>query len=586
MVYRAAKQKLKLIGFGDNISHEKVDRFKFSHGGFEQRFGNLDNISPSRTRFFYLVLLTAAFIFLARIFSLAIINGAKNRALADSNRIRLVNIEAPRGKIFDRNGKLLADSQTAHFLQKGDSTAEISAQQALELEQNGLASENFEGELGIISSGVKRQYPLGEAAAHVLGYTSIIQKEDLAARSYLPISELVGRLGVEASYDDFLRGKPGRKLIEIDAAGKNISILGKEEPLPGRNIRLTIDSDLQKVAYEALNKNAQKFAHGQGAFIVSNVNTGEILALASAPSFNGEDIGKFVTDEKKPLFNRAVLGIYPPGSVFKIVSALAGLESGKINKDTEIEDVGEFYLGDVRFANWFYLGYGQKDGVLKLDKALARSNDIFFYRLAENIGLDALRQTAIKLGFGQKTGIDLPDESLGLVPDGIWKESVHNLPWYPGDTLHFAIGQGFALATPIQVNMLTGFAAGGKLNKPYLVSKIEGGVKEINLNGKIIGENLIARENLEIVRMGMKMACGKGGTGWPFFNAPYKVGCKTGTAEKELGNPHAWFTAFAPFDNPQIAITVIIEDGGEGSSVAAPTAKEVLDWWLDRNIKN
>jgi len=188
---------------------------------------------------------------------------------------------------------------------------------------------------------------------------------------------------------------------------------------------------------------------------------------------------------------------------------------------------------------------------------------------------------AKKLGFGQKTGVDLPGEAFGLLPDEVWKKSTLKDQWYLGDTLHLAIGQGFMLTTPAQVNLMTSYMASGKIYKPHVVSKIENlpdGAKPIEILPKVMSENLVSSENFDLVRQGMKQACETGGTAFPFFTASYKVGCKTGTAEKALGNPHAWFTAFAPFDDPVISITVIIEDGGEGSAVAAPVAREILDW--------
>jgi len=218
--------------------------------------------------------------------------------------------------------------------------------------------------------------------------------------------------------------------------------------------------------------------------------------------------------------------------------------------------------------------------VLKLDRAIARSNDIFFYRLAQTIGVDSIKKMAVKLGFGQKTGIDLPGEQFGLVPDGVWKEATFKEPWYPGDTMHLGIGQGFMLVTPMQISQMVSFIASGKLMRPYLVAGILTNNRIVNIGPKVVAENLAGYKDLELVRSGMKMACKTGGTGWPFFEAKYVVGCKTGTAERAEGNPNAWFTAFAPFDKPRVTVTVIIEDGGEGSTVAGPVAKEILDWWF------
>lgn len=523
---------------------------------------------------FYLVVFLISLLFLARLFILTVVDGEKNRALAENNRIRLVKTEAPRGNIFDRGGQPIANSQEIYTLVKDGKDREITGEQAKELEKLGLANENFEGELGQIKVEVVRHYPLSLAAAHVLGYTS---KGDIQAN---------GILGLEQAYNDFLTGKVGEKLVEVDARERKVSILGERREVLGRNIHSTIDAALQKVAYDALSKKVQSVNTKRGAVVIQNPQTGEILALASAPSFDPEDIGKYVADLDKPFFNRATQGTYPPGSIFKIVTSLAGLESGKINKDTEIEDTGQFEINGTKFANWYFLNYGQTDGVLKLQKAIARSNDIFFYKVAERTGLDALRKMAIKFGFGQKTGVDLAGEAVGLVPDEVWKKAAYNQEWFLGDTMHLGIGQGFLLATPLQINVLTSYMASGKLQRPYLVSRIDASSDSaVNLGSKVLGQDLVSGANFNLVRAGMHDACKSGGTGAPFFDAPYDVGCKTGTAEKTLGKAHAWFTVFAPFDKPKIAVTVLVEDGGEGSVVAAPVAREIIDWWMINRSK-
>jgi len=565
---------------------------KYTRKGFKRQkidisdsYGNFsdpaESIPSHRVTNFYFLIIIMVAIFLFRLFYLTVIKGEENRILSDENRIRLVDIEQERGQILDRNGKVVADSERSLLLKSSYKFTKITQNQANDLEAEGLAGENFEGELGLIVEEVKRNYPLSEKAAHLTGYVSGPQEGDTITGEQVSSVEKIGRLGVEQYYDDFLRGKVGKKLVEVDSLGKKVTILGQEEPKIGATVHLTLDSELQKFAYEALKKQVEKAQVKTGALIIQNPQTGEILALVSFPSFDPANIQKSTDDKDQPFFNRVISGVYPPGSVFKITSALAGLESGKITKDTEIEDVGEFNIGDTKFANWYFLTYGKKDGVLKIDRAIARSNDIFFFRVAERIGLDAIRQMAKKLGFGQKSGIDLPGEAFGLLPDEVWKDSTLKEQWFLGDTLHLAIGQGFMLTTPIQVNLMTSYMASGKIYKPHVVSKIENlpnNAAAIEISPKILSEDLASAENFTVVRDGMRQACEQGGTAFPFFNAPYKVGCKTGTAEKALGNPHAWFSAFAPFENPKITITVIIEDGGEGSAVAAPVAREILDW--------
>ncbi|OGD84544.1 hypothetical protein A2696_01925 [Candidatus Curtissbacteria bacterium RIFCSPHIGHO2_01_FULL_41_13] len=574
------KRKLNLSTAYDWIHTENIDRKRFSKP-WTDKSSSLDNdlLKSSQFYVFYLAAFLITLLFLARLFMLTVVEGQKNRTLAENNRIRLVEVEAPRGKILDRNGNILADSEKVYFLEKDGKLQQIISDQAKELQKLGLANENFSGELGKISVEIARRYPLSVDAAHVLGYTSVVQGDEV--KKGQSKVQAVGRLGLEQNYNDFLTGKPGGKLIEVDARERKVSILGERAAVGGRNIYSTIDLPLQKIAYELLAQHTQSVGTKKGAVVAQNPQTGEILALASSPSFDPEDIGKSVSDLEKPFFNRATQGSYPPGSIFKIVTALAGLDSGLIDENTQIEDVGEFELGSSKFSNWFFNQYGKRDGVLKIQKAIARSNDIFFYRVAEKVGLETLRRMAIKLGFGQKTGIDLPAEAVGLVPDEVWKKSAYGQDWFLGDTMHMGIGQGFLLATPIQINMATSYMASGKLMKPYLVSKIDGeSGSAVNLGSKVLGQDLVSRANFDLVRSGMRDACRVGGTGAPFFNAPYEVGCKTGTAEKTLGNPHAWFTVFAPFDKPTIAVTILIEDGGEGSVVAAPVAREIINWWI------
>lgn len=575
-------RKLKLHGLEHSISRERKRHWKFRdpEAIFGLR-GHDGSIPFSRFYPFLAAIFLMLLVFLARLFSLTIVYGAQNRDLSDNNRVHLVQSEAPRGKIFDRNGSLLAQSQMSYVLTQGNKNTPITNDQAKELEKQGLAGESFKGDLGQIKEVVKRIYTLGEDTAHAIGYTSSVSEADIQGNPELSKVNAVGRLGVEQAYDNFLQGKPGEKLIEVDALGKNVSILGTESPIAGRDIHLTIDSGLQKIAYDALKKQAEKIGTKKGAVVIQNPQTGEVLAIASVPSFNPLDIGKAVGDQNQPFFNRAIQGVYPPGSVFKLTVALAGLSSGKITPDTEIEDVGQFDVAGTKFSNWYFTQYGRTDGIIKIDRAIARSNDIFFYKAAEKTGISDLHKMAVQLGFGQVTGIDLPGEAFGLVPDEVWKKSTLGEDWYLGDTMHLGIGQGFLLATPIQINQMTSYVASGKLTKPYVVSRIDAGLSggEVDFKSNVKSGNLVDSKFLDVVRSGMQQACQSGGTGVPFFDAPYKIGCKTGTAEKTLGDPHAWFTAYAPFDKPAVSITVLIENGGEGSTVAGPVAREILDWW-------
>ncbi len=580
-IRRNLRKKTNLPGLDGSIWMDRSRRWR--DGDVEGEFGVSAYISFFRLNFFYAAVVFVTLIFLARLFVLTIVLGDENRELAEGNRVKLVEVEAERGKILDRFGRELAVSETYFFLNKGDGGREVTMDEAKKLEAEGLAGEYFEGSEGKVERRVRRRYVLGEAAAHVLGYTSMVQEEEQNDKDKLSLINSRGRLGIEDSYDQFLTGRAGRRLVEVDAGGSDVSILGEEEAVRGRSIHTTLDGDLQRVSFEALAKYAKKSQGGRGAIVVENPSTGEVLALASYPSFDPTDIGRSVGKVDNPFFNRAVQGNYPPGSVFKITTALAGLSSGQVDGNWEVDDVGRFELGGQVFSNWYFNQYGKTEGSIKMERAIVRSNDTYFYRLGEKIGLDVIRQMAIKLGFGQKTGIDLPSEALGLVPDGVWKRAAIGDEWYLGDTMHLTIGQGYMLTTPVQVNGMTGYVASGKLTKPYIVNRIDEGSNSagVDIEPKITGDNLAAADSLKLVRGGMRGACEAGGTGAPFFGADYKVGCKTGTAEEAGGKPHAWFTVYGPFDAPQIALTVIVERGGEGSAVAAPVAKEVFDWWME-----
>ncbi len=567
-----------------------MDASVWSDGTNRWRKGDLEAddfagapLSHSRLYLFYFVIFLVVLVFVGKLFALTVVDGSKNLALADTNRVKLIQTEAPRGRILDRNGKVLAESRTTYILTKGESSREISESDAKNLEQTGGAGEYFEGASGKITEVVKREYPLGAAAAHVLGYVSVTQAEEKQQDPTISTINSQGRLGVEANYNSFLTGEVGKRLIEVDSGGQNVSVLGKEAPKAGRDIHMTLDGDLQKAVYESLAKYTKISGGNKGAVVVENPQTGEVLALVSSPSFDPQDIGKAVADNDLPFFNRAVAGTYPPGSVFKIVTSLAGLESGKITKDTEVDDVGKIEVGGQTFSNWLYTEYGRTDGLIKLEKAIARSNDIFFYKAGQEMGVGNIKNMAAKLGYGQKTGIDLPEEAFGLVPDEVWKKSTIGESWYLGDTIHMAIGQGFLLTTPVQVNGVTSFVAAGRLTKPFLVNKIDSGrgSGEIKFDSRTVGEGLVGGANLDLVRRGMVGACQTGGTGFPFFTTSYKVACKTGTAEEAGGESHAWFTVYAPVDKPQIAMSVVVEQGGQGSAVAAPVAKDILDWWFE-----
>jgi len=606
-----AKDKIKSLGknFGEMIVKGKTRRFRGNDSSFDSfdLTSFLDEraikkkekrVSDWRFAFFYFVLILSFIVIFGRLFVLQVIEGKVNLLRSENNRIQIQPIHAPRGVIFDQKGEILARNTAGFRLILGNDVKIVDRDTALDLESKGLVSEGLEEkELGRLEIDSIRQYPANEASAHLLGYISQISADEYKGKySNYEIGDRVGRVGIEETYENYLKGKDGGRLVEVDAKGKEIRLLGEKEPKAGNNLYTSIDLGLQNKMYEALTNQVAKTGSVGGVAIAQDPQTGKILGLVSYPSYDAnkivtglktDEFSKLVSDTSQPMFNRALSGTYPPGSIFKIATSLSGLESKKIDKDTQIEDTGEIFLGEYRFSNWYFNQYGKKEGMLNIVTAIKRSNDVFFYRLGQLVGEKILGDWAKKLGLGEKLGIDMPGEASGLVPTEEWKKKVKGEIWMPGDTLHMAIGQGDVLATPLQILNMTSFVANnGTLFKPRIVEKIEDQNGKVikNFNDEVLAKNLVEKKNLDLVREGMKEACAEGGTGWTFFDFSKKhpgidVACKTGTAEAGA-NPHAWFTVFAPFDKPKIALTVLVENSGEGSSISGPVAREILDWYF------
>lgn len=478
----------------------------------------------------YLLVLVFA-LFVSRAFFLTVIMRGYYSNLASGNRIKVLDLPAARGVILDRTGKMIASN-----IQVGEE--------------------------------VVRHYPDGEVVASIVGY----------------ISDRKGVAGLEKQYEESLRGKPGERVIEETAVGKEVKEVKMTEPTPGRELTLSLDLPLQKAAYWSLKDGLSK--NGKSGSVVISKTTGEVLALVSLPSFDpnlfiasgkrGAEGGMYadakavVNDaQKQPLFNRAISGSFAPGSVFKLLTAFAGLQEGVIDENDLISDSGEIVIGNYRYGNWYFDKYGKTEGQINVTRALARSNDIFFYKLGEKIGVDSLVDWSTKLGMGQKTGIDLSAEASGLMPSPLWMEKEKGNRWFLGNTYHLSIGQGDLLATPLQINRLTATIATGKKCRPTLL-KLE----------KVECEDLgLSDEARKVVLTGMKQACSPGGTAFQFFDLKGKILCKTGTAQHggEKDKPHAWFTSIVPGD---IVVTVMVESGGEGSEVAAPIARKLVDYLL------
>lgn len=513
------------------------------------------------------------FFLLLRIYQLQVVGGKENRFLADNNRIQKKKIEAPRGLVLDRNGQIIADNQPVYLLEKEIGKKEtVSREEALKLQA--------EKEDGFLKVGLKRNYPYNEIFAHSIGYLSEVTEEEfkqkkLELKGY-SLGSLIGRVGLEAQYEELLKGRDGSEIIEVNTQGKIIRRLGRILPIPGKILTSSLDLRLQEVA-------AKEMAGKKGAIIATNPQNGEVLAFYSSPSYDpnlflsekDEEIVKIINDEEnRPLLNRVIGGLYQPGSTFKIVTSLAGLEEGKITPLTLINDPGIIYIGSFSYSNWYYTSYGGKEGDINIEKALARSTDTFFYKLGEMLGIEKINFWAEKFHLDKVFGIDIPGEVSGFIATPEWKMRVKGEPWFLGNTYHMSIGQGDLDLTPLGVNLMAAVvASNGKICTPRML-KIEAENTPYGPDCREVG---LEEKYLEVVKKGMVKACSEGGTGWPLFGFTPQVACKTGTAETGDGKTtHAWFSVFAPVDNPEITLTVLVEKGGEGSSVAGPIAKAIL----------
>ncbi len=549
-----------------------------------------------------------------RLWQLQILQGSEYKKLSEANRLRIVNIPAPRGIIFDRNGiplvknspyyyasvstgefdktKVALLSKVLHIpveeilekinkpdlspfvpirLKQGLSFSEIAYIEARRSDFPGL----------IIEIEVNREYIFGDVGSHLLGYLgkpSPFQSKDPAFRD-VPQDMFIGQWGVEKLFDSSLRGTPGKKIIEVNALGREIGMLQEVPPVKGKDLTLSIDINLQKEAEQA-------FGDRAGALVAVKPDSGEILGLISKPSFdpnlftkgiNSEKWMALTRDIKNPMLNRALQSQYPPGSTFKVVTAIAGLEDGVINTGTKVDCRGGIHYGSWNFGCWQKRGHG----VVSVHRAIVESCDVFFYEVGRRLGIDRIYYYASALGLGKKTGIELGGERQGLIPNTKWKTENKKLPWFLGETFNSSIGQGYVSVTPIQLAMMTSTVAnGGILYKPTLVK---------DAKPLISGRLKISPENLEVVKSGLFGVVNEpSGTGWTAKSQSIPICGKTGTAQvvtmkkgirssSEKFRDHAWFVAFAPVEKPEVALSVLVEHGGHGGVAAAPIARRAIE---------
>ncbi len=554
---------------------------------------------------------------LLRLVQLQLVQGRHNRRLAEENRIRIVRRLAPRGAIHDRRGRLLAGSRLAFSVAVVPRELEVAGAQDASLGLARLlrrpeaevrkvlvpanraqyepmvvwrdvgpeAVARFEEHSPYLSgvtvlADAVRWYPHGSLAAHVLGFVREISPEELNRPEYAGLrpGDLLGKAGVEKVAEEALRGVDGGDQIEVDARGRRVRTLGTVPPRPGRDVWLTLDLDLQRAAEKALGDRA-------GSVVALDPSTGDVLALVSHPAYDpnlltgplSAKAWSDLIDPASPQHNRAITSQYPPGSLFKIITAAAALESGACDPASVFRCDGAYRVGDWTLHCWRREGHGRVDFL----HGFAQSCNVMLAALGRKVGPDALAEMARRFGLGEACGIDLPGEAPGLVPTPEWKRRARQEPWYVGDTCQMAIGQGDCLATPLQMaRAVAAVANGGTLVRPRLISRIAGEQPlDRSTSGRSIG---LRQETIAALRAGLQAVVAPGGTAAGMATPRYGIAGKTGTAQAPKGLPYAWFAGYAPSDSrladqPQLAVAVIVEHGGAGSSAAAPIARHVFD---------
>ncbi len=551
-----------------------------------------------------------------RLLQLQIIEHDKYKKLARNNTTRRSLARAPRGIIYDREGRILATSKQSlsvmlypavlkketdlesfskkltkyidlnkedllETLKKIDPTTplpiildnDVDIKTAIKIHENEAYLPGI-----VVQDQAIRYYPYAEVAAHALGFVGQINNNELkkANDRALGLGDIVGKAGVEKSFDEKLQGVKGESRFAVDRYGKvlesgNFEKPNVQKPIKGKDLHLTIDLDLQKAAYEGLGEK-------MGAAVAVNPKTGEILVLASSPSFDPNIFTKPVSSNvynelvnKRAFLNRT-LNAYTPGSIWKPVTALAALEHGVLRTSDYYKVSGAFYLNSFKFGDWT-----SKTGIMNIYDALAWSRNTFFYQVARNMKADWIADLGAEFGVGKKTGVELAGESKGTLPSPAWKKKKYKQQWYPGNTLHFSIGQSFLLISPLQVALLySGIANDGYIPKLHMVKK--------NKLAKLKPVSGVSGENLKIVKDALKK-CVATGTGQASKFADVEVAGKTGSAEVYgyTHSTHGWFASYAPAADPEIVIVVFMEGGGHGGSVAAPVARKIYQAYFDKS---
>ncbi len=576
---------------------------------------------------FYLI--TLVFLILgARLFYLQIIEGGYYQAKAEGNRLRMVTMTAARGIMYDRNGQILVGSRPAYTVSIMPSGKDVAPEEVTKLagylnkpaaEIQKKISDNKDGyepiriatdvpmdvvtnieehshELPGISIDVEplRYYPYNTMASQLFGYVGEVSEEELAEikqenpNTLVGDGTILGRSGLESMYDDVLRGVDGGKQLEVDATGRPVEEVERKNTIPGSDIHLTIDVNLQKAAEEAVrNQIDQLRAQGipaQGAAVVAlDPNTGAVLAMVSSPEFNPNWFSQGITtaqwnqlnnDKNHPFDNKVISGEYPPGSPFKIVTGVAALDLKKVTPEEQIFDSGRHWLIDKRNAE------GEALGWLDFNTALAKSDNVYFYEMGNRVGIENIDKYAKYFGLGEKTGIKLYGEAAGNLASPEYKRKVFDQDWYLGETFDAAIGQSFTLVTPIQMAVLLSQVANGGIRyQPYVVSRVDNkdGTPAEIFGPKKLGVLPVPKNVMDLVRNGLRDVTAEGGTAGDIFKGfPISVAGKTGTAENAHGQDHGWFVAYAPYDKPRIVVVALVEQGSFGAGSAGPIVRDIL----------
>lgn len=550
---------------------------------------------------------------------LQIYQGEYYAGLADGNRIRIVPSMAPRGTFYDRNGELLVTNRPGFSVSLLPLTAPISddvidrLSDLLKVPTDEIKTK-IAGHSGFnpiriktdvtpdivsIIEEQKSQYPgvvievtpirdyiLKQEGAHTFGYVSEIndtELEKMKDEGYKS-GDIIGKFGLEKVYDKELRGENGGQQVEVDVSGKPVQILGRKEPVPGDDLELTIDINLQQAAEKAVDEQLTQIGAHAAAAVVMNPQTGEILAMVSRPAFDpnlfahgisSKDWNQLNNNPYHPMDNKTITGEYPPGSTFKIVTGTAALTEGVVTPDEQIFDSGHHWIIPKGNAD------GEALGWLNFRTALAHSDNVYFYEMGNRLGIDRLEKYARMFGLGAKTGIDLPYEATGLVANRRYKEkNFDDGEWYLSETFDASIGQGFNLVTPLQAAMVMGeIAADGKRYKPHVVNRIiapDGSVVK-DFQPELLSQLDVPEEDIKLVQDGLHDVTKYGTAASSFRGFTVDIAGKTGTAENSQGRDHGWFVAYGPFDNPNIVVAVIVENGGYGSQSAVPIGRKILE---------